>query len=38
MTARRFDGRLTSVKPACAKVAGVPTCSSSAITFFVVIG
>ena len=38
MTARRRVGRLTTVKPASANVASVPTCSSSAITFLVVTG
>jgi len=35
---RRSVGRLTSTRPASANTLGVPTCNSSAITFFAMIG
>jgi hypothetical protein len=38
ITTRRNVGRVISVKPASANTFSVPTWSSSAITFFVVIG
>ncbi len=38
ITTRRSVGLLTSAKPASAKVAHVPTWSSSSMTFVVVIG